>query len=377
MCEYDAITVDTNIFEKENYNLENGILATFEQFATIDGIDFILSEIVYNEIISHMEKNTLSALSDYIKVLKNSYFYKLDDSVTLDKIKDIKAVNVQNVVKARIDEYQRKTNFELIPVDGVDAKEVVKAYFEKKPPFSEKKKEEFPDAFALQSLANWANTDSKKILLISQDKDWLLFCNTNPNMVCVKTIEDAFSILFENKGVALQLLKNIFSNVYKQDSLYLLIDGTLMEIADRISVELNITSCYECEENYFEAGYVDISEFYYEEIEIVKYDKDNNSYTISIPVSLTYYIEADYSFYVKDEDDYIHLGNNSISKEMYFKTNLLITLQPNITSIKESEIIDVDFKNYILTKNLHLEPDFTQDYSKEYIEKEPEDIRHV
>lgn len=377
MCEYDAITVDTNIFEKENYNLENGILATFEQFATIDGIDFILSEIVYNEIISHMEKNTLSALSDYIKVLKNSYFYKLDDSVTLDKIKDIKAANVQNVVKARIDEYQRKTNFELIPIDGVDAKEVVKTYFEKKPPFSEKKKEEFPDAFALQSLANWANTNSKKILLISQDKDWLLFCNTNPNMVCVKTIEDAFSILFENKGVALQLLKNIFSNVYKQDSLYLLIDGTLMEIADRISVELNITSCYEYEENYFEAGYVDISEFYYEEIEIVKYDKDNNSYTISIPVSLTYYIEADYSFYVKDEDDYIHLGNNSISKEMNFKTNLLITLQPNITSLKESEIIDVDFKNYILTKNLHLEPDFTQDYSEEYIEKELEDIRHV
>ena len=363
MCEYDAITVDTNIFEKENYNLENGILATFEQFATLEGIDFILSEIVYNEIICHMEKNTLSALSNYIKSLNNSYFYKLDDSVTLDKIKDIKAVNVQNVVKDRIDEYQRKTNFELIPIDGVDAKEVVKAYFEKKPPFSEKKKEEFPDAFALQSLENWAKRNEKKILVVSKDKDWQLFCEKSSYLDCYTDIISSLAELYKNKTVIKDILWNII--ISKNSNITSKLYDKIVEESLNISFNVDIISSFDVEE-----------EFFSYELESYELSKDKNSfhiinnnnniYTLSIGIKLVFHIEGEYTFYWEDDEGHRGAITSDYLDEHNVSENSEILLEVKFDSAKPKnmEILSVKFNDTNFYEKFKLEPelDFEEDY---------------
>lgn len=47
------------------------------------------------------------------------------------------------------------------------------AYFLKKPPFSQKKKSEFPDAFVLKSLEQWCKTNKKCCIILSNDNDML------------------------------------------------------------------------------------------------------------------------------------------------------------------------------------------------------------
>lgn len=47
----------------------------------------------------------------------------------------------------------------------------------------------------------------------------------------------------------------------------------------------------------------------------------------------------------------------------------------NKTNLVESEIIAVDFKNYILKHSISLEPDFSEDeYDYAFSEEEPENI---
>ena len=51
--EYDAVTIDTNIFDQKKLNLEGGMLAQFKQFKE-GSAQFILSEIVLREVNRHL-----------------------------------------------------------------------------------------------------------------------------------------------------------------------------------------------------------------------------------------------------------------------------------------------------------------------------------
>jgi hypothetical protein len=64
----------------------------------------------------------------------------------------------------------------VIAVPNMSLEGVLDDYFEQRPPFSEKKKSEFPDAFAAAALEAWCKKKSEKILVISGDGDWPIIC---------------------------------------------------------------------------------------------------------------------------------------------------------------------------------------------------------
>lgn len=373
--DFDAITMDTSTLESQNFNLENGLLAKFEQFSRINDVSFIMSEIVLREMTSHMEEKTKTAVSEYKKSLQNGMFYKIDESITKNKITNIKELNIKNIVKKRIKNYIDKTDLQIIPVDNIDIEKIIGNYFKRKPPFSEKKKEEFPDAIALQSLENWANKENKKILVISEDKDWQIYCQNNTSLICVKTIEDALSSLYEDQDFVLQLLRDIFSGNEKYERFMQNVDEEIMNSSDKLSMNLDIMSSLKYDEDYF--GF-DFQDAYFpkpDNIEIIDMDSEHNNITISIPVELTFFVEGEYTFYLTDEGEDIKIGDNSYRDELEFDNNLIISMKLNKTNLVESEIIAVDFKNYILKHSISLEPDFSEDeYDYAFSEEEPENI---
>lgn len=374
--DFDAITMDTSTFECQNFNLENGLLAKFEQFSRIDDVSFIMSEIVLQEMFSHMKEKTKTSVSEYKKALQNGMFYKIDDTITKEKITSIKSLNIKEIVKKRIENYIDRTGLQIISCEEIDIQEIIKRYFSRIPPFSEKKKEEFPDALALQSLENWAANENKKVLVISGDKDWQAYCQDNVNLICVKTIEDALSSLYKSQDFVLQRLKDIFSDKEKYEGIMQNIDETIMNSSDKLSINLDIISSYKYEEDYF--GF-DFQEVYFPDIdgiEIIDMNNENNNVTISIPAEITFFVEGEYTFYLTDEGDDIKIGDNSFNNELDFNTNLIISMNLNKEELSDSEIVSVDFKDYTMNYSLQLEPDFSEDeYDYCALEQEPEDIR--
>ena len=373
--DFDAITIDTCIFERENFNLENGLLSRFDQFSRTPDIKFIISDIVFREIISHMEEKTKSAISNYNKALKNGLFYRIDNDITEEKIKKIKTWNERDLVKTRLEEYAYKTGLQVIPAKNIDIQKIIKQYFNKKPPFSEKKKDEFPDALALQSLENWATEKNKKVLVISCDKDWQAYCQNNTNLICVKKIEEALSSLYKSKSFILQLFKDIFSNYDKYESLMNRINEEIMNSSDRLSIDIDVTSSCKYNEDYLEFDFLDVLFPDADSIEIIDYDEDQKIASFSIPAELTFTIESGYTFYLTDEGEDIGIGNNIFNDELEFNTNLIISIQLDEDTLEDSEIISVDYKDYTFNHSISLEPDFSDDYDYRTLEKEQEDIR--
>lgn len=374
--DFDAITLDTCIFERENFNLENGLLSKFEQFSRTPDIKFVVSDIVLREIISHMEEKTKSAISNYNKALKNGLFYRIDKDITEDKIKKLKSGNEKDIVVKRLEEYANRTNLSIIPADNIDIQKIIKKYFNRKPPFSNKKKEEFPDALALQSLENWAMENNKKALVISCDKDWQAYCQNNNNLICVKTIEEALSSLYKSENFILQLLKDIFSDYAKYEYLMNRINEEIMNSSDRLSINIDVISSCKYNEDYLEFDFLDVYFPDANAIEIIDYNEEEKIVSFSIPAELSFTIESGYSFYLTDEGDDIVIGNNVFNDELEFNTNLIISIKLDEEALEDSEVTSVDYKDYTFNHSISLEPDFSGDYQgDEYLEKEPEDIR--
>lgn len=72
----------------------------------------------------------------------------------------------------------------------------MQAYFERRPPFaaSGKKKNEFPDAVALFSIAAWAELNSTQVIVVSKDSDWKDYCRQRERLILVEDLVMALGI---------------------------------------------------------------------------------------------------------------------------------------------------------------------------------------
>jgi hypothetical protein len=69
--EYDAITLDTNIFDQNGLYLEGGMLKQMNQFAQ-GSVQFVLSEIVIRELHKHLTEEAQQAKDALTGALKKS-----------------------------------------------------------------------------------------------------------------------------------------------------------------------------------------------------------------------------------------------------------------------------------------------------------------
>ena len=333
---FDAVTLDTCSLESQNYNLENGLLDKFEQFSKISDIDFIISEVVLGEMTSHMEKKTKEAFSSYKKALKDGLFYKIDDELTYDKIKRIQDLNIEDIVEKRIKKFREKTNLKIIPANNIDVQLVLKQYFSKETPFSEKKKEEFPDAIALQSLENWAQEENKNVLVISCDKDWMAYCEGKKNLFCINKIDVALDKITEQIETRTREIKRLIEEKFNKDSesfseLMDIIKGFLFEKSHQVSVEFYASSHF---------GYQDIDnidycmkDFYFKELDekfmFSILDIQKNEVTVVYPIELQYHVEGEIGlfWYDKDEGVDVPMAQSTIDTDASVENELIIKLK--------------------------------------------------
>ena len=88
---YDAVTLDTNIFDQKHLNLERGILAQFKQFAE-GSARFVLSEIVLREVLRHLEADADVAKQHLEAAIRQSGLAQLFDEETLASLRTLPMV---------------------------------------------------------------------------------------------------------------------------------------------------------------------------------------------------------------------------------------------------------------------------------------------
>ncbi|WP_374630965.1 PIN domain-containing protein [Pannonibacter indicus] len=346
-----ALTVDTNIFDKYGSNLEHPVLLGLSQLKK-NNVELLLSEVVVLEINSHLIDKAEESQRNLRKFLKvHLRRWHLTKTPPLDELLSLSVAPADHAKDelAKFLEYVNGTSVDIEDNVGI-APELVKRYFAAMPPFESKesKKFEFPDALALLSLEAHVKGNEGILICVSNDGGWKSFAAQSNHLVIVDDLAVALS-LFNQAG------EDFVSEIVR-----LWRDEALANFAAEVTTQIE----YWCADLQFEASgdgpassYVDYQDVQFRTIDeigdpiIVNFGGRQITFTVRLSVTLDFF--ADFNFYVTDhvDGDEVIIGSSSTSKESQVQIEATITAEyedgvddlENIKVVVGSKRFDVDF----------------------------------
>ncbi len=162
--EFDAILIDTSIYERNGLKLDKGLLKALYQFKR-SPIDLLLPDVIYNELKDHLKKklNEINVLGKVVHDFREYNLVEPDVLTVLDTLKN--NINIDSIVENKLNEFIENTGaLEIVCGEFADITKILEDYFSATPPFGKevKKKNEFPDAITLNAIEEWAKQNNKK-----------------------------------------------------------------------------------------------------------------------------------------------------------------------------------------------------------------------
>lgn len=195
------VFIDTCIYENKNFQFLTYELAKMMQLCEENKILLLSTDMTCHEVERHIEEHSLETArllkkaKDDLRLLRNtpqfSTYGIFKEKLTADLI--------CSEIKANFKEFLESCNVKIISSSKASIEEIVENYIHAKPPFSIKKKEEFPDAITLSSLKGWAREIGHAIYIISSDADMKAYCD-GETLISLEKIEDILDLVIRNEA---------------------------------------------------------------------------------------------------------------------------------------------------------------------------------
>lgn len=332
------IFIDTNIYKSKKFQFNKYELKTVQELSASNFIQLLLSPIVNKEIEAHIKKEIKQAISvlnkaaNEVKILRNTP--NIPQYSIFNKISH---QNIENKIIELFNNFKNNSKALEVTYDNVSSNQIIEDYFIKKPPFSEKKKSEFPDAFILASLYNWAEANDEKIIVISNDGDFKSYCDLySQRLIYCDNLNVFLNSLFSQMSQTTELFEfaeEIFSKL-EQD-----IDGQLEKILPNVGYSSN---AYELDD---EVEDIEIEEFFLINSNIIKVDNEKALFHLDVEVRLdAYHHYYDYDRSVWDSEDKKYLFKAVNSARMRHIEEATAYLEINLNGCKISKL-EFEFDN--------------------------------
>ena len=377
---YSALTIDTSIFKQNGLKLNKGLLAQLHKFKD-NPINLILSDIVYRELKSHLDRKEKGTKSKIESALNDASDYLnccIDD---MEKIKSLIKLNYQaeSISKLILEEFIRKCGIELVKGEEYcEMKSLIDMYFQNLAPFKESgnKKNEFPDAIALLSLQYWVEENNKNLLAVSADNDWKNFALGKGNIEVIDDLAKAMDILNKQTDEALDsiiyeieldLTKSQNSRIF--ESMYSAIEN---------SINISEISAVSSFKYYIDDEQLSLKNIYIlpeengKRLKVYIIDYDSDKITISITCEVMCEVEVAFNFSVWDSIDKedVSLGGTKKIVEISYETDVLVNLYGNFLDGLQN--MDIDIEEIEVTHDSvfvdmgEISPFDDEDYGDEY-----------
>ncbi|MFT4756854.1 MAG: hypothetical protein ACI91R_001504 [Vicingaceae bacterium] len=352
--EYDAILVDTSIFYGNGLRLESGLLAKLKQFAK-SPIDFVVPDVIKNEILSHLDKKIKVSRNALEKAVNDASDHVFFDGSALNDAKKliVDSEEIDGLASSRLDAFLVNTGALQIDCDNfISVSELLKKYFANEAPFSEtgKKKNEFPDAIILMAVEEWAEKEGKAVLAVAKDKDWERYCNDSSNIDYIEDFSQGLS-LFNTATAPYALLANLKTALENSQAKKFL---TLIENQLESALSGFIPNQEADSHFYWEPEGADgwFKSFIFTDLEFFVIDTDEDWVVIEARAEITVESEGVFSLAVHDsiDRDYVNLGSVTANAETAFQSQILITILGDLNGdINKLEIDDIEIVDPIGT----------------------------
>ncbi|MBP5342931.1 DUF4935 domain-containing protein [bacterium] len=162
------LTFDTSYIVSTCFNFDNNFFKYLEEYILNGTVKIVISSIVDKEIERHLLEQTRDSASTINKCA--SRVRCLANDGTFSNKLDLNFLS--RIALNKFDGFKEKFGIIAIDLNGVNADSVFSDYFSGVGAFESKdKKNEFPDAFAIDSIINYSKDN--KLFILSNDNDWL------------------------------------------------------------------------------------------------------------------------------------------------------------------------------------------------------------
>jgi len=231
--------------------------------------------------------------------------------------------------------------------DHVTLDQVMLRYFGAQAPFatSGPKKHEFPDAVALLTLESWAEKQACKVLVVSNDPDWVRYCSKSPRLVVIRDLADALSgFQDQTANYAARRLAELLSEgdpVGLQRALLLALEGQ----DDKFEFDVDADSQFEFESEGVEAHFTDLElpdpEWAAKAFEAVDYGDGK----VFVQVAATAVAEVSSYFRFRKWDgidrEYMPMGSGQIITDERIDIEAIVTLGGQIPDRLVIEAVEI------------------------------------
>lgn len=347
--DYDAIIIDTSIFDGNGLNLEGGLIGKLRQFKR-SPTDLIIPDVIEQEVLSHLNKKVqekIQTLNKAIGEAKSHIFEGSEDLLEAAQKLEIK-FDASQIAESRLENFIDNTNAKKIKCgDYTDVSTLINQYFTSSPPFSEKKKSEFPDAIILNAIKKWSEEEEKYVLVVSQDNDWKVYCDqsTVTSIEYCGNLSDALALFNNSPFLILEQIEKLI----QQEDLDLIknIESALEFALNGFSPTQDADSFF-----YWEPDGCDgtFSSFSFTSYQCRVIDHSDNYIVLEAEVEIIANVVGEFSLYGYDtcDGDHVYVGSVESEKEQEFETQILITLTGEIT--EEAEFADLEIENVEIVK---------------------------
>ncbi len=354
-----AISLDTNVFTRAGYKLDQGMFGRLDQFKDAP-FQLVLSEVIIREVFKHISEHAIEKKLKFQSGLRGiSKLWNIEDSKQLAVSTELlQEIEPKELAKKSLDQFINRCGVKLaMAEDFLNPSELLKHYFDTQPPFegAKDKKAEFPDAIALLSLESWAKKEDIAVIIVTHDKGWVNYCARSERLFAINDIAKALTLIQEVDShqtiLCRKLEKEIAHNKHQ---------NLLTEIEDSISDDIwSIDWIPEADAAYYydaelESVELDNAEFVPDNDNPQLYPVDYRNGVLVARTTVSIYVTAacNFSFSVKDGVDRDMADVGSCIATVYKKVEIDILIsftdpagnQPQIDNIElVPSRINIDF----------------------------------
>lgn len=209
------VTIDSNIFDASNYDLdEKSTLSHLISYVEKGKIKVFMSNIVVNEISKHIKNRAYeirAIINNSRRELRRKYPESLIKSVDMGHLlkktdRDEMALKAQS----SLNEFLKKLDVTYLDNSGVDVEKIFYDYFSFNPPFEDnnEKRKEFPDAFIAAQI-KMRFKDGEKLAIVSKDNGFKRACGTQSGYIFFDSLGKLYNRLAQEEKDYDESIKSI------------------------------------------------------------------------------------------------------------------------------------------------------------------------
>jgi hypothetical protein len=370
--EYDVLLLDTSTFDANGLRLEKGLLSKLSQFKK-SPVQILFPDVIRGEVKAHLSKKIKESRSALEKAINDAsdHIFLNDKNHSQAKALIADSVDVEKLAEKRIAMFidaVGATNFEC--GKNLEITDLLGKYFSNAAPFSEsgKKKNEFPDAITLLSVENWAESQGKSVLAISQDGDWRAYCEKSKRITFSDDLSDVLTS-YNRANTVYAIIAELENSIeaHSADDFINAIESRLESILEDFTPDQDAESAFYWEPEGCSGQFKSFT-LNSEKIRLI--EKSDDYIVLELDAAITVDVEGEFSLSVHDsiDGDYVTIDSCSVNVEETFDSKLLVTINGDFSGevdnveIEDLEVEDVEIVSTPSTIHFGTLEPFQEDY---------------